>query len=168
VLNCRLCIVALVVGTYAQVTAQTSSYRELQAAYLYNFAKYIRWPSETAQFTIAVYGSSEVMNEFASTLKGKKVLGKPLVLKRIDTTEEMADTQIVFVPEGSSRNLPHMLGEAVLGNVLIVTEEDLIKKGAGVSFVVEGDKLRFKLKKQILDDTRLVVSDGLLRLAIVQ
>jgi hypothetical protein len=44
----------------------------------------------------------------------------------------------------------------------------MIKKGAMISFVVEDEKLRFKLKKASLASAGLVASDGLLKLAIVQ
>jgi hypothetical protein len=148
--------------------SQTSSYSELQAAYLYNFAKYITWPGESSEFTIAILGSEEALKNIERKLKDKKVVGKLLVLKLIATDDTLDAVNIVFLPEDASRELPKLVELARSKNVLIVTEEDLIKKGAGISFVVQDDKLRFKLKKKILDDTGLVVSDGLMRLAIIQ
>ena len=161
-------IIILVVCIATPAVSQTSSYSELQAAYLYNFAKYIRWPGESAQFTIGVLGSEEIVKELTRTLKDKKVAGKPLVIKLVAADDALDDCRILFVPEEASGMLSTMIAPALIKNILIVTEEDLIKKGAGISFVVQDDKLRFKLKKKILDDTRLVVSDGLLRLAIIQ
>lgn len=158
----------LMLSAAIESAAQTSSYIELQAAYLYNFAKYITWPAESPQFTIAVVGSEDVITGLNRTLKGKKVVGKPLVLKLIMADDALDGYQIVFLPEQSSAILPDLVAIALQKNVLIVTEEDLIKKGAGISFVVQDDKLRFKLKRKILDDAGLVVSEGLLRLAIVQ
>jgi hypothetical protein len=160
--------IAFVVCAATSGVSQTSSYSELQAAYLYNFAKYISWPGESAQFTIGVLGSDDVMKTLSQTLKDKKVAGKPLVFKLFAPTDEIDGCQMLFLPEVASGSLPKLVDPALSKNILIVTEEDLIKKGAGISFVVQDDKLRFKLKKKILDDTRLVVSDGLLRLAILQ
>lgn len=161
-------IVALVACIAVPGVSQTSSYSELQAAYLYNFAKYIRWPGESQQFTIGVLGSDETVKELGRILKDKKIAGKPLVIKLMDAGDPLNGIQILFLPEEASAGLPDIVQPALGNSTLVVTEEDLIKKGAGISFVVQDDKLRFKIKKKILDDSRLVVSDGLLRLAIVQ
>lgn len=69
--------------------------------------------------------------------------------------------------ESNSRSLSLLTTELSGKTVLIVTEEDLIRKGAAISFVVEDDKLRFKVKKKELDQAGLVASDGLLKLAIL-
>jgi hypothetical protein len=78
-----------------------------------------------------------------------------------------ADCQIIYLPESSSHELSLLKGATAGRSILIVTEVDLIKKGAGISFVVEGDRLRFKLKKSILADVGLTASEGLLKLAIL-
>lgn len=155
--------------TAMPVTAQTSSYGELQAAYLYNFAKYISWPGESQQFVIGVFQEADIMDDLETTLKGKKVKGKVIVLKKITTTEELQGCNIIYVSESNSKSLS-LLTESVPGKgkgILIVTEEDMIRKGAIISFVIEDDKLRFKLKKRALDEAGLVASDGLLKLAIL-
>jgi hypothetical protein len=147
--------------------AQTSSYSELQAAYLFNFAKYIKWPGELKVFTIGVYGETEMMEILQSILKEKKVGGKSIELKQINSMDALGEVQIVYLPESNSKNI-NSLKNAVTGkNILIVTEDDLIKKGACVSFIVEDNRLIFKLKKSALSDAGLVASEGLLRLAIL-
>ena len=151
-----------------EATAQTSSYGELQAAYMYNFAKYITWPDEGQQFIIGVFHDAEIMGELESTLSGKKVRGKAIVLKVVTTIEELAACSIVYLSGSNSGSLGLIVSSIGEKNVLLVTEDDLIRKGAAISFVVEDDKLRFKLKKKSLEKSRLVASDGLLKLAILQ
>jgi hypothetical protein len=147
--------------------AQTSSYGELQAAYLFNFAKYIKWPGESKVFAIGIFGEADIMDDLESTLKDKKVGGRTIELKIITSMEHLSEFQIVYLPESASKDL-NRLKEAVIGkSILIVTEEDLIKKGAAISFIVEDDRLRFKLKRSVLAEAGLVVSEGLLRLAIL-
>jgi hypothetical protein len=169
VFNYRLLLViVLVAGSTMRVVAQTSSYTELQAAYIYNFAKYIQWPNEFTQFTIGVLRSEEIAKDFAKILKGKKIAGKPLVIQLVDPEEKLDGLHMLFLPDEASDDLPGLIDHALSKHILTVTEDDLIRKGAGISFVVQDDKLRFKLKKKILDDSGLVASDGLLRLAIIQ
>ena len=148
--------------------AQTSSYGELQAAYLYNFAKYVTWPNEGSTFIIGVYGEIEDVKVLKGILGGKKVRNKAIELRVLDGMENLDALSIIYVPESASKHLKALI-TAVLGkNILLVTEEDLIKKGAIISFVVEDDRLKFKIKQSALEANGLVAADGLLKLAILQ
>lgn len=154
--------------TCGEAVGQTSSYGELQAAYIYNFAKYIKWPMESKVFSIGIYGESEVTSELRNTLQGKKIGGDEIKVSVMSALTDLNDFHIVYLPVSNSRSI-NLLKEAVKGkNILIVSEEDLIKRGASISFVVEHDRLRFKLKKDSLSEAGLEASEGLLKLAILQ
>jgi hypothetical protein len=107
------------------------------------------------------------MMDLETTLKGKKVRGKFIELRKVVATEELLECNIVYLSASNSGSLPLLITVLEGKSILIVTEEDLIRKGAAISFVVEDDKLRFKLKKKVIDNTKLVASDGLLKLAIL-
>jgi hypothetical protein len=146
--------------------AQVSSYEELQAAYIFNFAKYIRWPDSEANFVIGVYGETEIMEHLKKTLADKKVGTRPIELRAITNADALFECNIVYVGESDSKKVSEMTTAIAGKSILIVTEEDLIKKGAAISFVVEDDRLRFKLKKSALVAAGLAASEGLLKLAI--
>lgn len=146
---------------------QTSSYGELQAAYIFNFAKYIKWPGDAAVFVIGVAGEPEILGALQNTLRGKKVGGRAIEIRIITTPEEATACNILYLSESHSRDIG-TLKKAIAGKkILIVTEEDLIKRGACISFVVEDDRLRFKLRKAGLEEAGLEASEGLLKLAIL-
>jgi hypothetical protein len=148
--------------------AQTSSYQELQAAYIFNFAKYIKWPGDAKTFVIGVYDDDEIMDLLKTVLAGKKIAGREIELRVVTDSDDLTGYNIVYVPEGGSKEVSR-LSNAISGkSILLVTEEDMIKKGAMISFVVEDEKLRFKLKQTSLTGSGLVASEGLLRLAIMQ
>lgn len=148
--------------------AQSTLYNELQCAYLYNFAKYIEWPTENVVFTIGVLGESGVAKEFESKLKEKKVRGRVIEVKEITSLDQLPVCQIIYVSETRSKDLTNIKAAVVGKNLLIVTQDDLIKKGACISFVIESDRLRFKLSETRLAEAGLVASEGLLKLAILQ
>jgi hypothetical protein len=156
-----------IVSFFGSATAQTSSYEELQAAYIFNFAKYIKWPEEKAEFVIGIYGEPEIMELFKSILAGKRVGGKPILVKIIEEPENMADCNIVYITSSASRKLKTLLSASEGKNILMVTAEDMISSGAAISFVVEDDKLKFKIKRKTLSENGLVASEGLLKLAIL-
>ena len=159
------CLCFLNSGT---ATAQTSLlYEELEAAYLFNFAKYVKWPEEPETFVIGIYGEADNIEFLRSALESKKIRGKSIVLTILIDAEELTDVSMVYVPESSTKNFNTLVHALTDKSILIVTGKDLIRKGAMISFVVEDDKLRFKLRKSALEAVDLVASDGLLKLAIL-
>lgn len=150
------------------VHAQTSSHEELQAAYIFNFAKYIKWPEETPEFVIGIYGEPEIITLFKNTLAGKRVGGKDILVRAVHGEEDVAGCNIIYIASSASKMLKTLVGVTAGKSILIVTAEDMVSSGAMISFVVEDDKLKFKLKRRKLSETRLVASDGLLKLAILQ
>jgi hypothetical protein len=143
------------------------NYRELQSAYLYNFAKYIRWPEESKVFIIGIYGEAEISKDLQRLMQNKKIGGKPIEVREVKTIEEISTCHIVYLSESNSTSI-HAVRTAIdQKSILLVTEQDLIKKGASISFIVEEDHLRFKLKRSNLLHAGLVAAEGLLQLAIL-
>lgn len=162
-----LLIVMLISFCQNDCRAQASEYAQLQAAYLYNFAKYIKWPSESSAFVIGVMAREKEISEiFEKTLRGKKVPGKEIQVRQVSTPDEIHDCHILYVAESESKNISTLIGLLSGKSILLVTEDDLIKKGAMISFIVEEDRLKFKLKKNLMAEAGLIPSEGLLKLAI--
>ena len=163
-----MAIATLLLYDQSPAIAQTSSYGELQSAYLYNFAKYIRWPAEQSQYVIGVYGESEITEDLRNLLKGKKIGGKEVVVRILTDDTALDEMHIVYLPADYSRKITFLKESTKGKSILLVTEEDLIKKGALISFTIEDDRLRFKLNKKAFANANLIASEGLLKLAILQ
>ena len=147
---------------FAEAQAQVST-RKLEAIYMYNFTKYINWQSgEGSGHTIGVWEESEVASELKDNLKNKG----GITVKVVTTAAEAKQCQIVYLPKTKSGKLRELVSQAG-SDVLIVTEEDLAEKGASVSFVLDGSKLRFKINQGALDKAGLQASSSLLSLAIL-
>ncbi|UII32945.1 YfiR family protein [Fulvivirga ulvae] len=148
------------------VRAQESSYNELQAIYIYNFAKYTSWPQQFDTFTIAIFDDAEMHKVISQKLADKTIKGKPIDVKLIYSVTEADGHQLIYLNNKHSRTLTEVLNNYRQQNILIVTENDLIKKGAMISFLVIGNKLRFKINPAALKDKELTASEGLLSLAL--
>jgi hypothetical protein len=146
---------------------QVYTFRDLQVAYIYNFAKYIKWPAESEEFVIGIYGDDALFEIFNRGLSVKKVSGKPVSIRHIEDPEDVKGCHIIYLPQSHSRELDELDNSARDENTLIVTEADLIKKGASISFTVVNNTLKFKLKESKLTEAGLIASQGLLKLAIV-
>lgn len=153
---------------HASVWAQTSAFGDLQVAYIFNFAKYVKWPKEGSAIVIGIYGEVKNINYWTTLLSEKKVRNKPIQLKQLETLTNLDDINIIYVPESGSADFKSLTAATTGKSILIVTEEDLIKRGAAISFIVEDDRLKFKLKQSALADIGLTAADGLLKLAILK
>lgn len=157
-----LLLICLVFTIEGQAQAQVPT-RKLEAIYMYNFTKYINWQRAGGQgHTIGVWEESEVATELQDNLKNKG----GIVVKMISTAAEVKECEIVYLPKTKSAQLSQLM-TAAGSDVLIVTEEDLAAKGASVSFVQDGSKLRFKINQGALDKAGLQASSSLLSLAIL-
>src|SRR5438445_9295437 len=81
-----------------QASAQSLSSREyeIKAAYLYNFIKYVDWPSYGDTITIGVLGNDPFGTALAP-LNGKIVKGRRLLIKHADSVREAQQSQIIFL-----------------------------------------------------------------------
>lgn len=152
----------------ARCNAQ-SSFEEMQAAYIYNFGKYIRWPNEFSTFVVGVYGddATPFMAVLEDAMADRRIGGKPIQIKQIASAEAATRCNIIYFPYVENDRV-RGVADALAGvPVLIVTEEDMVRKGAMISFFVEDDRLRFLLRKDLLKKAGLTASDGLLRIATV-
>jgi hypothetical protein len=166
--NEKKIVVAFIFSLYfGNVFAQTASYGELEAAYLYNFAKYTKCSGGKPISAINILGESKIINELQNFFKGKKIAGVAIELKIITSEEEVMQCQLVYLPSGASSKLVPLLKATIGKNVLIVTEDDLAKQGAPISFFTEDDKLKFRINKSALKQSGIEAAEGLLKLGVV-
>ena len=93
-------VVANSVPTRAALTSR-QEYR-LKAAFLYNFAKFIDWPSDSfpagaSPIVLCVLGSDPFGTALDETLQGKTVRGRSLVIRRFREVEDVRACHILFV-----------------------------------------------------------------------
>lgn len=149
--------------------SQGASVYKVQAVYIYNFTKHVNWKSNEANFNIGVYGSSEVLTELQTILKGKVVGVKPIVVKSLTNTNEILACDIVYVSHDKNTEVAGIADKVKSKGILVIGEEsEATKKGAAISFVLVNGKLKFKINQKSLQEAGLQVSDALLTLGIVE
>ena len=151
-----------------KVFSQESDYKAY-TLFLYNFMKYVEWPVPTGDFVVGVVGNSPIEKELKTLSEAKKIKGRKIVVKIINSAEDAATCMMVYLPSSKS-SLLKQINEIVKGkSVLVVAErEGLAKKGAGISFVVDDDDaLKFDINKSTLDSQSLKIANVLIQLGIV-
>ena len=150
-----------------QASAQSLSSREyeIKAAYLYNFIKYVDWPSYGDTISIGVLGS-DPFGPALAPLNGKTVKGRRLVIKHLDSVRDAQQCQIIFVSSSERQRLQEIFESLRSARVLTVGETQGFADGGGIiNFIEENNKVRFEINAEAARRTGLNISSELLKLA---
>jgi hypothetical protein len=144
---------------------------QVKAAYLYNFAKFVKWPVATApdkngSFSICVLGPDPFGGTLDSTLAGESLDNKPVVVKRISKPQGTADCRILFINSAEQGHLKEILAALDQESILTVSDmPDFSERGGMIQFVLEGGKVRFEVNLSSAEKARLTLSSELLKVA---
>lgn len=143
----------------------------IKAAFLYNFAKFVEWPTaaigdESAPFTLCVLGVEPYIS-VRESLTGKTIKGHKVEVRRLETIAEAAQCQMIFVSaEGNVAagvDLSHLGGHA-----LTVGETgDFIDRGGVINMKTVDNKVRFEIDRYSGERFGFKFSAQLLKLAIL-
>ena len=144
---------------------------ELKAAFIYNFTKFIEWPSNSfgdasTPFVVAVAGNTPCKTELDQIAKERKVNGRELVIKSVKSPEAVKGAQVLFVSANEEPRLKDWLAGAGNASALTIGEsESFLKQGGMINFLLEGEKIRFEINIDQTDSAGLKVSAQLQKLA---
>lgn len=147
--------------------AQSTDYRS-QVLFIYNFIKYMNWPTNSENFTIGVIGNSSIILELNKLASIKKTPdGKSIVIRTLNDLKDARFCNIVYVPDSHSKEVEALANELKAVASLIVCERDgLTKKGAEISFFIDDDdRLGISISRKNADSKKIKISGELLRLA---
>src|SRR4029077_16854609 len=95
------------------VRAQSPSEYQVKAVFLYNFAKFVEWPSDRGgnpgPISICVLGDDPFGGTLDEAIKGKTVSGRELVARRYKQVKETTTCQIVFISSSDKKVLRSIL-----------------------------------------------------------
>ena len=144
---------------------------QVKAAYLYNFGRFVKWPTGIAavkgdSFAVCVLGQDPFGSTLDSTLAGEALDGKPVVIRRIARPQDAADCRILFVSSTEEHHLKEILAAIDQAGVLTVSDiRGFSLRGGIIQFVAEGDRVRFEINLASAESARLVLSSELLKVA---
>jgi len=155
------------------LSAQTAISKEYQikAVFLFNFAQFVQWPTTAftradEPFRIGVLGADPFDSFLDETVRGEKVDGHPLVIRRYGGIEEVKGCQVLFISRSESEGMEKILAGLKGRNILTVGDtEGFIENGGIIRFVTEGNKIHFRVNLEALKRTNLTISSKVLRLA---
>jgi hypothetical protein len=168
----RLIITALLfrASAFADNPAQGPSEYQVKAAFLYNFVKFIEWPSAMAEqqgpVLMCVIGKNPFGDALVRAVEGKKVNGRPMEVRHVSGPGAAVSCHVLFVSSSESGRIAEIVKAVRVWSVLTVSEgERFTERGGMVAFLMEGQRVRFQINLKAATEAGLKVSSKLLQLA---
>ncbi|AFL73330.1 YfiR family protein [Thiocystis violascens] len=143
---------------------------ELAAAYLYNFSKFVTWPSDSfaganAPLLLCVYGRP-ASGDALDTLDGKSAQGHTVRVERRARGAPLRDCHVVYVSLSEQPYLNPLLSTLAGRPTLTVSEAPGFAAAGGmIGFVQLDNRLRFEINLASTEGAGLTISSQLLKLA---
>jgi hypothetical protein len=143
----------------------------LKLAFLYNFAKFVEWPSDSFRFsgaplTICIVGHNPFSLGIEEELRSRPVGGHSVEFESLKPTDTLNECHIVFVPVTEKDQAARIVRSLRASGTLTVGEsEGFAVRGGIINFTVEGGNVRFEINRLAADRAGLKISSKLLSLA---
>lgn len=144
---------------------------QLKAAFLYNFTKFVEWPTNRFATTneplvLGVLGDNPFGAELTKAVQGRTQNGRALVVSNLTQTALATNVHLLFVPRGQELFFERQLAPLHTAGVLTIGESELFANQEGIiTFTTEADKIRFEINLAATETTGLKISSKLLHLA---
>ncbi|HEY5039524.1 MAG TPA: YfiR family protein [bacterium] len=171
----RLLTITLILGLVLPVFGQISEYA-VKAAYLFNFAKFVEWPTgtfqgETSPIIIGVLGEDPFGDDLDRIIEDKSVNGHSIRLKRFGVFDgiqipQLRRCQILFIAYSEKDHLSVIL--QVLRGAPVLTVSEIGKfplSGGMILFDQEGQRITLGINPKTAQRAQLKISSKLLHVA---
>src|SRR5438309_10577926 len=130
-------------GVVAVAESLAPTMHQVEAAFLFNFAKFVTWPDDAFRrsedsLIIGVLGEDPVGVILEETVRDKTIMGKKLAVKRFLRVQDAVNSHILFLSASEEGHLPQTMKALEKTNVLTVSDMDqFAERGGMVAFTVE-------------------------------
>lgn len=158
----------------AQAGDADSSEYLIKAGFIYNFAKFVEWPSATfsqpdSPIVIGVLGTDPFGSVLDRIVEDKKIGPRGFVVKRYKwgkDLKDLKDCKILFVSASEKAHIDEIL-QSVKGQPILTVGETpgFAERGGVIRFTVEDNRVRFEVNVDAAHQAELNISSRLLTLA---
>ncbi len=149
--------------------AERLSRDDVEAAYLYNFGKFVRWPAARAQgpLVLCVAAPDSFSEALSHLVAGEQINQRTLEVRAVSRPEGVGECSILFVRPTEPGRVDAYL--TAVGNKPILTvgdAPDFLVRGGAVQFVQMEDHVRFSVNLDAANRSGLGLSSELLKVAV--
>lgn len=144
----------------------------LEAAFIYNFAKFTDWPSgrfqsDTAPLVICA-GNDSHLTAALGVLAGKLVRSHPVRIETLSSGSDALACHIIFVDNSLPPQIRQSATSSTVRGLLTVSDlPDFARAGGQIGFFYANNELRFQINLKVARRSGISFSSQLLSLADV-
>ncbi len=156
-------------GRSTRAQAPRPSQEDVQAAYLYNFAKFVRWPAANNRPTldICVAGQQLYVDTLTRIVAGERIDTRSLTVRAVLRTEDAAGCDILFIDASAKERMDALIAASAGRPVLTVSDiPDFLDRGGMIQFLVQENRVRFSVDLKPVERSGVSLSSQLLRVAV--
>ena len=142
----------------------------VKAAFLFNFAKFVDWPTDAfkddqSPVYLSILGD-DPFGSALNSLRDKTVRGRPLVIKCCKNIDQVTGSHILFIGPSEKGNLRSILNALKNSSILTVSETERFgQQGGMINFITVDNKIQFEINPEAAQRVKLKISSQLLKLA---
>ncbi len=143
----------------------------VKAAFIFHFAQLVDWPPETRagagnSLFLCTVGDDPFQGALESTVEGKTVGDRILVIRHLKQADDMQACHVVFLGRAQIKRIPMLLANLRNAPILTVGESPgFLGAGGMICFVLEDKNVRFEINLDAAASARLKIGSRLLILA---
>ena len=168
-----LTLLALLSLLGSQLCAQTPGAQEYQikAVFLFNFTQFVEWPADAfadaqSPIVIGLLGDDPFGAYLDDTVRGEKVDGRPLVVLRYRTLEDVKACHVLFIGRSEAARVKETLAQLKGRSILTVGDQESFgRQGGMIRFVTANNRIRLRVNIEAIKAAGLAISSKLLRVA---
>jgi hypothetical protein len=165
-----LALVALLLGAAPGQSSPVTEY-QLKAAFLYNFAKFVEWPSSgfasaSSPLQICVLGQDPFGQELHAITQDKTVNGRRLEVQDVADAQQARSCHILFIAASEKTRVEVILNSLRGTSVLTIGDtKGFTDRGGMINFVLDNDRVKFEVNQKAAEEAGLKISSKLLGVA---
>ncbi len=165
------CLFLWFIGPFAANGSTEFEENQIKAAFLYNFANFVEWPSSAfpnarAPIVLGVFGKKNLV-EILNSATLRPIRGREVIAKPCERLTDLNECHVLFIDRSKADDLQKILERIKDKSILTVSDmENFAQKGGIINFIEKDSQIRFAINAQAARRSKLSVSSKLLNLAL--
>src|SRR5258708_35820191 len=165
---------SLAVATHAADARADTLELQVKAAFLYNFAKFVEWPSDarsvsaSGSLAFCIFGDEPLFFTLTQSLAGKTINGRALVARQAGGPPGVQRCDIAFIGGAEKKRMDEVLDAFAGAGVLSISDlNQFARRGGMIEITKNADKFAFAVNIDAVNRNGGRISSKLLQLGEV-
>lgn len=143
---------------------------DIKAAYIYNFANFVKWPnkvfeSEDSPIILVILGKNP-FQDATDTINGKDVRGRKLLISSITTIDKIDKCHILFISSSEKDHLQDILSKIAKKALLTIGDtKHFGYQGVMINMFKCDDRIKYEINLKAAKVSKIKISSQLLKMA---